>query len=246
MSKFRSCFSANYSFLIGAALFCSHLQLEAISYPSSFPLIERKGYSVVYDGRNKIPLWTQEHLTYENVSGKIDRRLKFKVDRDIYHLHRSNDADYAGSDYQRGHMVPDADRDNTMEILRETYLFSNACPQPGHFNGGIWARLEQFVRDLVTKDDYDYESVDVITGPLFLPQIEADGKRYVKYEVIGDNDVAVPTHFFKVIHAFQQDSVETWAYIIPSENYESSDLNDYVESLDKVEKVSGLIFNHYD
>ena len=28
---------------------------------------------------------------------------------------------------------------------------------------------------------------------------ESDGKRYVRYQVIGKNEVAVPTHFYKVI-----------------------------------------------
>ncbi len=29
--------------------------------------------------------------------------------------------------------------------------------------------------------------------------IETDGKNYVKYQVLGKNNVAVPTHFFKVM-----------------------------------------------
>ena len=37
----------------------------------------------------------------------------------------------------------------------------------------------------------------VITDFVF--RNEADGKRYIKYQVIGINEVAVPTHFFKVI-----------------------------------------------
>ena len=45
----------------------------------------------------------------------------------------------------------------------------------------------------------DYTDVEVISGPPFLP-IE----RYVKYQVIGKSDVAVPTHFFKVIIAHKK------------------------------------------
>lgn len=32
----------------------------------------------------------------------------------------------------------------------------------------------------------------------FVPREEADGKLYVRYQVVGQNHVAVPTHFFKV------------------------------------------------
>lgn len=41
-------------------------------------------------------------------------------------------------------------------------------------------------------------NVYVCTGPLYLPRLESDGNLYVKYKVIGKNNVAVPTHFFKV------------------------------------------------
>lgn len=34
---------------------------------------------------------------------------------------------------------------------------------------------------------------------MYLAKLEKDGKNYVKYEVIGRNQVAVPTHFFKVL-----------------------------------------------
>lgn len=70
------------------------------------------------------------------------------------------------------------------------------APQVGvGFNRDSWNRLERHVRKL-TKS---YENVYCCTGPLYLPKKEVDGKNYVKYEVIGTNHVAVPTHFFKVV-----------------------------------------------
>ncbi len=47
------------------------------------------------------------------------------------------------------------------------------------FNRDSWARLEGYVRTLTDK----YTNVYVCTGPLFLPQKEADGKMYIKYQV---------------------------------------------------------------
>ena len=41
------------------------------------------------------------------------------------------------------------------------------------------------------------------SGPLFIPETK-DGKKYIKYEVIGIHNVAVPTHLFKVIHIIHQ------------------------------------------
>ena len=55
--------------------------------------------------------------------------------------------------------------------------------------------MERYVRG-TTKI---YKNVYVCTGPLYLPHAESDGKNYVKYQVIGSNNVAVPTHFFKIL-----------------------------------------------
>lgn len=46
---------------------------------------------------------------------------------------------------------------------------------------------------------------------------EADGKKYVRYEVIGANHVAVPTHFYKVVVGETQDSkLEMEAFVMPN------------------------------
>lgn len=52
---------------------------------------------------------------------------------------------------------------------------------------------------------------------LYLPKKEADGKSYVKYQVIGNNSVAVPTHFYKVIVGEKSDgNLELESYIMPN------------------------------
>lgn len=45
-----------------------------------------------------------------------------------------------------------------------------------------------------------------------------NGKNYVKYEVIGANHVAVPTHFFKVLAIETNDGqLELESYVMPNE-----------------------------
>lgn len=52
---------------------------------------------------------------------------------------------------------------------------------------------------------------------LNLSRKEADGKTYIKYEVIGANSVAVPTHFYKVVVCETADSnFEMEAYVMPN------------------------------
>ena len=88
------------------------------------------------------------------------------------------------------------------------------------------------IRDIVKTQG----SAHVITGPLFLSR-EIDGKRFVTYQVIGTNEVAVPTHFFKVI----QTSKETVAYVIPNQE-DTKDLDAYRFPIEELEKISGIQF----
>lgn len=53
---------------------------------------------------------------------------------------------------------------------------------------------------------------------LFVNRKDADGKNYVKFEVIGANHVAVPTHFFKmVLLETNQGQYELEAYVMPNQ-----------------------------
>ena len=73
--------------------------------------------------------------------------------------------------------------------------------------------MERYVRG-TTKI---YKNVYVCTGPLYLPHAESDGKNYVKYQVIGSNNVAVPTHFFKILVGETADlTLELEAYVLPN------------------------------
>lgn len=78
----------------------------------------------------------------------------------------------------------------------------------------------------------------------FCSRQEADGKLYVKYQVIGRNNVAVPTHFFKVIvmEEHNQDlSLE--AYVMPNQPIDdNTPLSNFLVPPDVVERSAGLLF----
>ncbi len=204
-----------------------------------FPVLKQKGYTLVYDGRGKVPLWTHEHLTKKNLEKQSSRKgMHFYENPKIYPLHRSTLSDYYKSGFDRGHMVPAADQQFTQDALKETFLLSNICPQNPELNRGYWAKLEKHARALALEN----ESVDVVSGPLYLPQIEG-GKRIVRYQVIGQNDVSVPTHFYKVIQINTNQGSTRAAYLVPNEAVPTqASLEDYQVSIEIVEKVTGLAF----
>ncbi|WP_194848184.1 DNA/RNA non-specific endonuclease [Candidatus Neptunochlamydia vexilliferae] len=214
---------------VGVALAFSYQHLG--EKPQAFPVLERSGYTVAYDTRAKIPFWTHEYLTEESLAKNAERKgISFQEDQEVYSSHRSTLSDYADSGFDRGHNVPAGDVRVSKEALSETFYLSNIAPQHPQFNRGIWRKLESHLRTLVKTAG----SLQVVTGPLFLSH-EKEGKKFVTYQVIGNNEVAVPTHFFKVIFSEE----ETRAYVIPNAPV-SGEFESYRFPVEKIEKISGI------
>lgn len=207
--------------------------------PKPSPVIQRTGYVLAYDGKTRHASWVYEELTAENLEGSIDRaKFDFMEDPLIPLPLRASKEDYKGSGFDRGHLSPAGNARSSSEMMRDTFYLSNISPQHPLLNRKYWLKLEKYVRDL-TKI---YPVVYVVTGPLFLPKKAKDGKRYVEYQVIGENDVAVPTHYFKVIRG-KREVWETEAYIIPNQPIEQDPpLKNFAVTLEKVEKAAGIIF----
>lgn len=199
-----------------------------------------------FDRRTRNPHWVAEHITPESLaSNNADRKHSvFVEDVAIPEMFRAKLKDYFRSGYDRGHQVPAADAKWSQEAMDDTFALSNMCPQVGDgFNRDYWAHFEDFGRRL-TKH---YPSVRIVTGPLYLPKKDDDGKWRVSYEVIGSPpNVAVPTHFYKVIFAEdgqQGGKVALGAFVLPNAKIANNKpLTDFEVPLSIVERASGLEF----
>jgi endonuclease G len=199
-----------------------------------------------YDRRTRNPSWVAEHITPESLAANnADRKHSvFVEDVAIPEIFRAKLKDYFRSGYDRGHQVPAADAKWSQEAMDSTFALSNMCPQVGDgFNRDYWAHFEDFCRRLTGR----YPSVRIVTGPLYLPKREADGKWRVNYEVIGSPpNVAVPTHFFKVIFAEEAvvgGKVAIGAFVLPNDRIANTKpLQEFEVPLEIVERASGLEF----
>ncbi|KAF7998001.1 hypothetical protein HCN44_009399 [Aphidius gifuensis] len=197
-----------------------------------------------YDKRNRVAHWVFEHLTRERVYPKndVDRsNCEFKTDESIHPFFRSTNSDYKGSGYDRGHLAAAGNHKYSQKDMEQTFMLTNMAPQVGKgFNRNSWNSLEKYVRKL-TKI---YTDVYVCTGPLYLPKKESDGKKYVKYEVIGTNHVAVPTHFYKIIVGEKSDSsFEMEAYVMPNAPIDDkTPLSNFQVPPESIERAAGLLF----
>ncbi|KAF1961909.1 hypothetical protein CC80DRAFT_199732 [Byssothecium circinans] len=199
-----------------------------------------------FDRRTRNPAWVAEHITPQSLAeNNADRKHSvFIEDVSIPEMFRAKLKDYFRSGYDRGHQVPAADAKWSQAAMDDTFALSNMCPQVGDgFNRDYWAHFEDFCRRLTKR----YPSVRVVTGPLYLPKKEADGKWRVSYEVIGNPpNVAVPTHFYKVI--FAEDGVPggkvaLGAFVLPNAVISNNKpLTDFEVPVEVVERASGLEF----
>lgn len=212
----------------------------AFPIPTTNPIVEHKGYSVAYDGRTRTPLWVYRKLTSEHSVKTGNREIcTFKEDPLIPAQIRSTPRDYEGSGYDRGHLSPAADQAVSQESIQESFYLSNIAPQLPEFNRGVWKRLENQIRGLLE----DYPTLHVFAGPLYLPH-KSHGKRFVKYEVIGKNDVAVPTHFFALIFIEQDEELLSKGYILPNKGISSEvSLEEFDASVEAIERLSGIVFS---
>ncbi|KAH1021901.1 hypothetical protein HUJ04_011385 [Dendroctonus ponderosae] len=214
-------------------------QIMKYGYPSLDNVISYNDYILSYDRRNKVANWVFEHLTAESVKGneKVDRsKCNFVEAQHVHPYFRSRNSDYKGSGYDRGHLAAAGNHKACQQHVEETFYLTNMAPQVGKgFNRDSWNRLEKYVRKLTKR----YPNVYCCTGPLYLPNSliinsirtflalnsinkpsrffrkESNGKMYVKYEVIGSQHVAVPTHFYKMVVGENQDgSLEMECYVM--------------------------------
>ncbi|XP_048368699.1 endonuclease G, mitochondrial [Sphaerodactylus townsendi] len=208
----------------------------------------RGSYVLCYDPRSRSALWVLERLSAagsraasSSSSPTADRAAcDFREDESVHEYHRASNADYRGSGFDRGHLAAAANHKGSQQAMSDTFYLSNVAPQNPHLNQNAWNNLEKYCRSLTKYN----ENVYVCTGPLFLPRMEADGKMYVKYQVIGKNHVAVPTHFFKVLILEKPSGeLELRSYVMPNCPVdEKLPLERFLVPIESIERASGLLF----
>lgn len=213
-------------------------------------LESREEFISCYNRQTRNPYWVVEHITPESLAARnADRKNSFfKEDELIPDSFRGKLKDYFRSGYDRGHQAPAANAKFSQKAMDETFYLTNMCPQVGDgFNRDYWAHLEYFCRELTKK----YRSVRIVTGPLYLPKMDpVDGKLRVSYEVIGNPpNIAVPTHFFKLIvgenptNNPSTENISIAAFVLPNEVISNeTKLTDFEVPVNALERSTGLQF----
>ncbi len=191
--------------------------------------IIRHGYfTLSYSEEAEQAEWAAYQLSGEDLRKPwLERVDNFRPDPKVASGSATPD-DYRHSGYDRGHLVPVADRAFSEEAMHETFFMSNISPQAPNFNKGVWRELEELTRSWAKKNG----ELFVVVGPVL--SLPAKG-------AIGDNEVLVPAAYFKVLLDLKEPQLKGIGFIIPNEvTFEP--LYKFTASIDSVEELTGFDF----
>ena len=187
------------------------LGIPTDSDPSDDYLLDHDVYVVSYNPNKNVPNWVAWALD-RSFLGHVRRKNDFRPDASLpstfYHV---TPQDYHDSGYDRGHLCPSADRDDSPTNNSLTFLMTNMQPQLHELNAGPWEKLEEYERELAHQRDAE---LFIVAGGIF----------DTHYRSVG-HGVAVPKANFKIIVALRQgqsasdvkSETKTIAVVMPNE-----------------------------
>ena len=191
-------------------------------------ILKRKGYTASYNKERKLPNWVAWELTPEKLVERESRTNKFLPDPDLPEKEAVTTHDYKGAGMDRGHMCPAGDNRWHWKAMQESFYMTNICPQNHNLNRGDWKELEEDCRRWAQKEGKIY----IVCGPIFYKQ---------KHRSIGkEHRVTVPEAFFKVILSMNK-SPKAIGFIYKNTSG-NHPLDAYVNSVDEVERITGIDF----
>jgi endonuclease G len=138
-------------------------------------LLKRSTAAISYNNTRGTANWIQWKTTKEMLGNSLPRP-DFEPDNDLPRgFRRITTRDYSGTGYQRGHLVPSADRFGDRSANAETFLMTNIVPQLGSLNEFPWQKFESYVRAQVRRgyDAYQiagaYGEVQILKGRVTVP-----------------------------------------------------------------------------
>lgn len=225
----------------------AHLSLKPSGTPTSaledVPRLgqeyERLGYALGWDKEKRVPRWVAYRLKKEDLTHQFPRDNSFR--RDFAVSNSPDEHDYAGTDFDRGHMAPANDMEYDSRIMKDSFYMSNMCPQYSHVNRSAWKGVEGFVRNAAMR----FGEVLVVTGPVFPERggdfgnipMKNEGK---KIETAG-GDITVPEAFFKVLYTPARGGMML-AFLVPNDEDVLGNYLTYVRPVSLIERLSGSRF----
>jgi endonuclease G len=224
--------------------------IDDVNVPNNY-LMMKPAYALSYNRGKGTPNWVSWHLD-ASWYGSLARIDTFRADPKVLpDWYRVEETDFTSSGFDRGHMCPNADRDNQnrIPINQETYLMSNMVPQSPDNNQGPWANLEGYLRTLTDAGNEIY----IVSGPA---GVGGTGSNGGVTTTLANGHVTVPAYTWKVALVLPGQtgddvarvtaSTRVIAVIMPNvqgiRTSNSSDWMTYLTTVHAVEQLTGYNF----
>lgn len=199
--------------------------------PKGMPeqILVNDAYVSSFNHTTLMPNWGAWRLTADHTTGDVQRKgISFTPDDRVAEAYRVTTYDYQRSGYDRGHMCPAADNKWSLQAMQQCFLLTNICPQDHGLNVGDWNEMENQCRRWARQ----YGEIYIVCGPILYRS---------NHKHIGQqHKVTVPEAFFKVVLCMKGQP-KGIGFI-----YRNTDGNrpkgDYVNTIDEVERITGLDF----
>lgn len=224
---------AALSFILGACASVSPQTSAAFSYVAPLAdhpeqILLRTAYTTSYNRDTRQPNWVAWTLTAGHTDGNAKRPQNAWHDDHEVPEPRAYYYDYKGSGYDHGHMCPAGDCKWDANVMYESFLMTNCCPQNRNLNSGLWNQIEMSCRQWAKR----YGEIVIVCGPIFFNS---------DHDTIGPHRIPVPEAFFKVIACLDPNNPIGIGFICRNTDGDrKKDL--YTNTIAQVERITGFSF----
>lgn len=180
------------------------------------------GYYTDYSTTNKLPEVVGWTIDSKNVINCNSRRGKFTQDPEADGKDAAPST-YTSSGFDRGHLADAEDFAYNRELQAQSFYMTNMTPQLPGLNRGGWKWLETASRYWA----YEYGKVVVY-----------DGVITKNSEVKLDNEVVVPTQFWKVVYIPSLN--KAIAVVVPNVKISGKEILNYTTSVANIEEMASV------
>ena len=235
----------------------SRLEFPRLKGGSSLVLIHKTNdkygvnFSTEWDCTKKSQRWSCYQMHAGNTGGNVGRYQEgYPYDDLLDHTNYFNNNGepydpFWSSGYDHGHICPSADRQYSKEANRQTFFLTNMQPQRNTFNAGVWAAMEQQVRNWNRGNFRD--TLYVCKGGTIDKSeyiIEYVNRNSHQSTRVNENHIPVPRFFYMALVSRKGNVWHGMAYWVQQYNEDHSNDNrkGYAISIDRLEELTGIDF----
>ena len=214
----------------GQSLVVTHFDNGEVNYSVEWDTVKRSNRWSAYEIYASNRVWDKNVPRYEAKKGED----QYPTDPDL-HCSTAWTVDndpFWRSGYDHGHLCPSADRRNTKQQQYQTFYLTNMMPQNSVFNSGVWANMENWVRNQISTGSKDTLYV-VKGGTIDTPS---------QYKAQTVHGMIIPKYYYMAVLMKNSSGYRAMGFWIEHKASKDTNLSKYVVNIDTLEQLTGIDF----